>query len=102
MRRVLRLAALIAACSALGVGFVVSAQAGNQNPPGHGGTPPGQEPCSHGLGELNGNAGPCKPDPQPDRGKDCEAHGKVGGKNEDHCADSGGEDGGGGDGTWIG
>lgn len=98
MRRVLRLAALVAACCALGVGFVVTAQAGNPSP----GTPPGQEPCSHGLGgttDTNGNAGPCKPDPQPARGKDCEAHGNgnVGGKNEDHC-DGGGED----DGSWIG
>jgi hypothetical protein len=85
MQRVLRLATVVMACSALGVGFVVAAQAGNPSPPGHGGTPPGQEPCDHGLGNLNGNAGPCKDDPQPDRGKDCEPHGNVGGVNEDHC-----------------
>ncbi len=43
--------------------------------------PPGQSPCSH------GNTGkPCKPDPQPDKGKDCEEHGQKGGVNEDHCA----------------
>lgn len=42
--------------------------------------PPGKDPCSH------GNTGkPCRPDPQPDRGKDCEKHGKQGGVNEDHC-----------------
>lgn len=44
--------------------------------------PPGKDPCSH------GNTGkPCRPDPQPDRGKDCEPHGKQGGVNEDHCKD---------------
>ena len=85
MKRVLRSVALVAACCALGVGYVAAAQAGNPSPPGHGGTPPGQDPCDHGLGDWNGNAGPCKPDPQPDRGKDCEKHGKSGGVNEDHC-----------------
>src|SRR5262245_49817807 len=41
--------------------------------------PPGKDPCSH------GNSGkPCRPDPQPDHGADCDAHGK-GGRNEDHC-----------------
>lgn len=45
--------------------------------------PPGKDPCSH------GNTGkPCRPDPQPDRGKDCEHHGKEGGVNEDHCKGS--------------
>jgi hypothetical protein len=45
------------------------------------GSPPGQEPCSH------GNSGKdCRPDPSTN-GKDCDAHGNndVGGKNEDHC-----------------
>lgn len=42
--------------------------------------PPGKDPCSH------GNTGkPCRPDPQPDKGKDCNHHGKEGGVNEDHC-----------------
>lgn len=89
MRRVMRLAALVVACGALGVGFVVAAQA---SPPG--GTPPGQGLCDHGLGGTNGNAGWCTDDPQPARGKDCEEHGNVGGKNEDHCGDD--------DGSWIG
>lgn len=43
-------------------------------------SPPGQDPCSH------GNTGkPCRPDPQPNHGKDCLHHGKKGGVNEDHC-----------------
>jgi hypothetical protein len=45
-----------------------------------GGTPPGQDPCSHGATNK-----PCKPDPQPNHGKDCLHHGKKGGVNEDHC-----------------
>lgn len=43
--------------------------------------PPGRDPCSHGATGKQ-----CKPDPQPDRGKDCEKHGRNGGVNEDHCA----------------
>ena len=96
MQRVLRLLALVSACCSLAVGFVVVAQADNPSPPGQGGTPPGQLPCDHGLGDLNGNAGPCTEDPQPARGKDCEAHGNNGGVNEDHCRGEG--EGGGGEG----
>lgn len=60
------------------LGFVVSgvAVAGNGKPP----SPPGQEECEHGNA-----AKPCKDDPQPDKGKDCEEHGNQGGVNEDHC-----------------
>jgi hypothetical protein len=94
LRRVMRLAALATTCGVLGVGFVVAAEAGNPSPPGHGGTPPGQGLCDHGLGNFNGNAGPCKDDPQPAQGRDCEEHGNVGGRNEDHC-DGGGDDDGG-------
>ena len=48
-----------------------------QKPP----SPPGQGECEHGNSQK-----PCKDDPQPDRGKDCEEHGpKDGGVNEDHC-----------------
>jgi LPXTG-motif cell wall-anchored protein len=44
-------------------------------------SPPGQGECEHG----NSNK-PCKDDPQPEHGKDCEEHGpKNGGVNEDHC-----------------
>ena len=45
-----------------------------------GGNPPGQDPCSHGA-----TGKPCRPDPQPEHGKDCEHHGNKGGVNEDHC-----------------
>lgn len=62
-------------CVALGIGTAVALAAKPSSPPG-------QDPCSHG----NSNK-PCKPDPQPEHGKDCEPHGKgPGGKNEDHCA----------------
>lgn len=47
---------------------------------GGGGTPPGQDPCSHGATGKD-----CRPDPQPDNGKDCLHHGQQGGVNEDHC-----------------
>ena len=47
------------------------------DPPG---VPPGQEPCSHGASDK-----PCREDPQPLHGKDCEPHGNNGGLNEDHC-----------------
>src|SRR5882672_3270437 len=36
--------------------------------------------CDHGNSDK-----PCRPDPQPDHGKDCDQHGNNGGKNEDHC-----------------
>lgn len=41
-----------------------------------------QDGCDHGATGRD-----CKPDPQPDKGKDCEVHGRndVGGVNEDHC-----------------
>lgn len=42
--------------------------------------PPGQDECSHGNSDK-----PCREDPQPDHGKDCEEHGNNGGINEDHC-----------------
>ena len=60
------------------LGFAVSgvAVAGNGKPP----SPPGQDECEHGNA-----AKPCKDDPQPDKGKDCEEHGNQGGVNEDHC-----------------
>ena len=61
------------------LGFAVSgvAVAGvSDKPP----SPPGQGECEHGNSEK-----PCKEDPQPDKGKDCELHGNSGGVNEDHC-----------------
>ena len=54
------------------------ATAGLAAPPEGG--PPGQGECGHGNSQK-----PCKEDPQPDKGKDCEEHGNHGGVNEDHC-----------------
>jgi hypothetical protein len=44
--------------------------------------PPGQGDCSHGSTGKS-----CRPDPQPEQGKDCDTHGNdgIGGINEDHC-----------------
>jgi hypothetical protein len=43
-------------------------------------SPPGQGACEH------GNSGkPCRDDPQPEHGRECEHHGNLGGVNEDHC-----------------
>jgi hypothetical protein len=73
--------ALFVLTVALGVlGFTAAsvAVAATQTPPG---TPPGQGDCQHGN---SGKA--CGDDPQPDNGKDCQAHGNNGGVNEDHCA----------------
>jgi len=39
-----------------------------------------QDGCDHGA-----TSKPCKDDPQPEHGKDCEVHGNHGGINEDHC-----------------
>jgi hypothetical protein len=67
---------------AAGVGTAAASGNGNGNANGNGkpGSPPGQGECEH------GNSGkPCRDDPQPEHGKDCEAHGNQGGVNEDHC-----------------
>jgi hypothetical protein len=60
------------------LGFAVSgvALADNGKPP----APPGQDQCEHGNALK-----PCKDDPQPEKGKDCQEHGNQGGVNEDHC-----------------
>ena len=74
MRKCYTILALIAVL-ALGL-FASAALAGNGKPP----APPGQGECEH------GNSGkPCRDDPQPEKGKDCDTHGKQGGVNEDHC-----------------
>jgi hypothetical protein len=73
------LATLVLAVFVGVLGFAVSGvavAAGNEKP-----APPGQGECGHGNSQK-----PCKDDPQPDRGKDCEEHGNHGGVNEDHCA----------------
>ncbi len=69
-----RIAYLLGAVVLLAAGVAVAAYA----TPGN--DPPGRDPCSHGA-----TGKPCRPDPQPDRGKDCDHHGKQGGVNEDHC-----------------
>jgi hypothetical protein len=75
-----RHAATLVLAVVMGVlGFAVSgvAVAGVSDKPS---SPPGQGECEHGNSEK-----PCKEDPQPDKGKDCELHGNSGGVNEDHC-----------------
>lgn len=76
MRKCYTIMALIAVL-ALGLFAASALAAGSAKPP----APPGQGECAH------GNSGkPCKDDPQPEKGKDCEEHGpKNGGVNEDHC-----------------
>jgi hypothetical protein len=60
-----------------GIGVSAALAANGNGPPT---SPPGQGECQH------GNSGhECRPDPQPQNGKDCEVHGQQGGVNEDHC-----------------
>lgn len=66
---------VLAATFGLGIVAAVAAQPSADNPGSPG------DNCSHGSSNT-----PCKPDPQPDRGKDCEDHGRARG-NEDHCLD---------------
>jgi hypothetical protein len=67
---------LLALCVLFAAGVGTAAASGNGKP----GSPPGQGECGH------GNSGkPCRDDPQPEHGKDCQAHGNQGGVNEDHC-----------------
>jgi hypothetical protein len=64
-------------CALAAIAWFTVEPAYGQKPP----SPPGQGECEHGNSQK-----PCKDDPQPDRGKDCEEHGpKEGGVNEDHC-----------------
>jgi hypothetical protein len=78
MKKLLWLAApLVLALGVLTGG--VSGFAASSAPPT---APPGQGDCSHGnTGKV------CRPDPQPEQGKDCDTHGNegIGGVNEDHC-----------------
>ena len=70
-------AALMAGLLVAGVGVSAALADPGNGPPS---SPPGQGECQH------GNSGQeCKPDPQPEHGKDCEDHGNQGGVNEDHC-----------------
>ena len=78
MKKQLALLALTVGLGVLGFTAASVAVAATQTPPG---TPPGQGECAH------GNSGkPCRDDPQPGNGKDCQEHGNKGGVNEDHCA----------------
>jgi hypothetical protein len=64
---------------ALAAGVVASSAFAD--PPGPPSNPPGSpgDNCSHGNSDK-----PCKPDPQPEHGQDCDDHGRARG-NEDHC-----------------
>lgn len=79
-----KLVILIGVLVVLALGAVAGVAVAKDNPKPqpvqHPTTPPGQDPCSHG----NSNK-PCRPDPQPGHGKDCDKHGNNGGVNEDHC-----------------
>ena len=71
-----KLAILIAVAAVFVLGVGVSVALADKPP-----SPPGQGPCEHGNSQK-----PCRDDPQPDHGADCEEHGpKEGGVNEDHC-----------------
>ena len=74
MKKLMMIAAMIAA---FGFGGAAAVAASGDKPPSNPGSP--ADNCSHG----NSNK-PCKEDPQPDRGKDCDDHGQARG-NEDHC-----------------
>jgi hypothetical protein len=79
MKKFLCLAALLVLALGVMTGGVAAGFAASSAPPT---PPPGQGDCSHGqTGKV------CKPDPQPEQGKDCDTHGNagVGGVNEDHC-----------------
>ena len=72
MSNLLKLAAIAAIITAV---FVFSYNVVNADPP------PGNDgECTHGQSDQ-----PCRPDPQPDNGKDCEEHGNNPDGNEDHC-----------------
>lgn len=73
MKKLVLLSAMVAAFALGGA----AALAGNLDKPS---SPPGQGDCEHGNSQK-----PCKDDPQPEHGKDCEEHGNQGGVNEDHC-----------------
>ncbi|HEX5468410.1 MAG TPA: hypothetical protein VFW80_05125 [Gaiellaceae bacterium] len=73
MRKLFVMAAL-GLLLAAGVTAAAFATPGNNNPGSPGGT------CSHGASDK-----PCKDDPQPAHGQDCDDHGVAHG-NEDHCA----------------
>jgi len=75
---------IVIAALALSLGGVAAVAADPGNGKGNG--PPATVPGSPGDDCSHGNSGkPCRPDPQPTHGKDCDDHGNARG-NEDHCA----------------
>jgi hypothetical protein len=80
MKPVVRYLAL-AVVLAAGVFTSVALAGKPPSPPGQTSNPgsPGDD-CSHGNSDK-----PCKPDPQPGHGSECDDHGNASG-NEDHCA----------------
>ena len=72
----------------LGLMASLALASNDKNPPGPPTTTPGNSgnnPGSPGDDCSHGNSGKeCKPDPQPEHGKECEDHGNASG-NEDHC-----------------
>lgn len=69
--------AVIAGLLVAGLGASTALADPGNGPPS---SPPGQGECQH------GNSGQeCKPDPQPEHGKECQDHGNQGGVDEDHC-----------------
>jgi hypothetical protein len=73
MKRLMMLGAMIAV---FGLGTAAALAGTGDQPP----SPPGQPDCEHGNSQK-----PCKDDPQPDHGNECDEHGNMGGQNEDHC-----------------
>jgi hypothetical protein len=73
MKRLIMIAGMVVA---FGLGSAAAFAATSDKPP----APPGQPDCEHGNSQK-----PCKDDPQPNHGQDCEEHGNQGGQNEDHC-----------------
>ena len=78
MKKVLWLAAPLVLALGVMTGGVAGFAASSAPLP----APPGQGDCSHGSTGKS-----CRPDPQPEQGKDCDTHGNdgIGGINEDHC-----------------
>ena len=71
MKRLIMIAGMVVA---FGLGSAAAFAATSDKPP----APPGQPNCEHGNSQK-----PCKDDPQPNHGQDCEEHGNQGGQNED-------------------
>ena len=73
MKKLIMLGAMIAV---FGLGTAAALAGTSDRPP----SPPGQPDCEHGNSQK-----PCKDDPQPEHGNECDEHGNLGGQNEDHC-----------------